>query len=306
MVTDGPIGSGSPRAPGRPLPLLVLGALIISFSPVFVKSAALDGLGPTSIAFWRLALGGAPLVVLAAVKRTPLRISRRVLGMAILAGAVFTADLYLWHRSIHLIGAGLATILGNTQVFNTAILAWLLFRERPAARFYPAAILGLAGVSLLVGVGGGVAMVGDHLAGVLFGLGTGVAYACYLVTTRSMAQRTSRPPLLTIVAWVSIMGAVCSLVVCGFEDDPFLPTSGTTWANLVGLGVLVQAAGWWAITAALPRVKGSTAGLVLLLQPVLATVWGVVLFGETLAVMQLAGAGLTIFAIYLGTGVGNR
>ncbi|MFH2051659.1 MAG: DMT family transporter [bacterium] len=291
---------------GRPLPLLVLGAVIISFSPVFVKSAAIAGLGPTSIAFWRLALGAGPLFIMAAFRRTPLGISRRVLGLALLAGAVFTVDLFLWHRSIRLIGAGPATILGNTQVFNTAILTWLLFRERPAVRFYPAAVLGLAGVALLVGVGGGDALAGDHLAGVLFGLGTGVAYACYLVTTRSMAQRASRPPLLTIVAWVSLMGAVCSLAVCGFEDDPFMPHRAGTWAHLIGLGVLVQAAGWWAITAALPRVKGSTAGLVLLLQPVLATVWGVVLFGESLAGMQLAGAGLTIFAIYLGTGVGKR
>ena len=291
----------APPAAGRPLLLLLLGAVIISLSPVFVKAAALDGLGPTSIAFWRLALGAAPLAVLAAVRGERLRVSRRVFALALLAGAVFTADLFLWHRAIGLVGAGLATILGNTQVFNTALLAWLLLGERPARSFYPAAALGLAGVVLLVGVGSGIALEGRYLAGVVMGLGTGVAYACYLLTTRAIAQRPSRPALLVIVAWVSVLGAVCSGMVCAVEDDAFWPRSAGTWLNLAGLGVLVQAAGWWVITAALPRLRGATAGLVLLLQPVLATVWGALLFGERMQPVQLAGAGLTLAAIYLGT-----
>ncbi|MFN2371222.1 MAG: DMT family transporter [Candidatus Krumholzibacteriia bacterium] len=307
---DGPPVRGAAatgaRGPGRPLAQLVLGAVIISASPVFVKAAALDGLGPTSIAFWRLALGAAPLLVLARARGEDLRVSRRVFGLALLAGAVFTADLFLWHRSINLVGAGLATILGNTQVFNTAVLAWLLLGERPARSFFPAAALGLAGVVLLVGLGSGVALEGRYLLGVVLGLGTGVAYAGFLLITRTMARRPSRPALLVIVAWVSLLGAACSGAVCLLEDDAFLPRSWGTWLNLAGLGVLVQAVGWWVITAALPRLPGATAGLVLLLQPVLATVWGALLFGERLGPLQLAGAGLTLAAIHLGTRAGPR
>ncbi len=281
--------------------LLVVGAVLISFSPIFVKAAALDGLGPTSIAFWRLVLGAIPLILVARLRGTSLAIPRRGVVLALLAGAVFTLDLYLWHRAIHLVGAGMATILGNTQVFNTALLAWLVFRERPARSFYLAAVLGLAGVALLVGLGGSVPLSGDYLVGIFFGLGTGVAYALYLMVTRALAGGTPRPPLLAIVTWITILGAACSLLVCLTEGDPFLPRTVTTWFNLLGLGVLVQAAGWWVITAGLPQVKGSTAGLVLLLQPVLATAWGWLFFAETLAWPQLGGAALTLSAIYLGT-----
>ncbi len=285
----------------RGMLLLVIGAVLISFSPVFVKVAALEGLGPTSIAFWRLLLGAIPLFLVAGLRHTPLRITRRVFALALLAGAVFTLDLSLWHRAIHLVGAGMATILGNTQVFNTALLAWLIFREKPLRSFYLAAVLGLVGVSLLVGLGGGIALTGPYLVGIIFGLATGVAYACYLMVTRSLAKASERPPLLTLVAWITLLGAACSLVVCLTESDPFLPRSAETWLSLVGLGILVQAAGWWIITAGLPQVKGSTAGLLLLLQPVLATIWGRLLFGETLALQQLAGGVITLGAIYLGT-----
>lgn len=285
----------------RPLGQLVLGAALISFSPVFVKAAALEGLGPTSIAFWRLALGAAPLVVIVRLRGESLRIGGRALLLAAVAGVIFTADLYLWHRAIPMVGTGLATILGNTQVFNSALLAWLLFRERPAAVFYPAAVLGLGGVALLVGAGGGIQAPGDYGLGLVFGLATGLAYACYLMTTRTLARLPRGPALPVVVAWITIMGATGSGLVCLTESDRFLPAHPVTWLHLLGLGVLVQAAGWWVITAGLRHVKGSTAGLVLLLQPVLATVWGMLLFGEVFTWRQIAGAVLTLGAIALGT-----
>ncbi len=290
---------------GRALALLTAGALGISLSPVFVKYAVIDGSGPTAVAFWRMALGAAPLFALAAVRRSPLGLPRPLLGLAVLAGVIFTIDLALWHRSIGLIGAGLATVLGNTQVFNTALLTWLVFGERPRAAFYPAAAAGLAGVALLVGVGGPAGQHPDHVRGVLYGVGTGVAYAGYLVTTRTIARRPGRPPMLVVVAWLSLLGAAASLVACAGETGAFWPRTARAWGALAGLGVVVQAASWWAITTALPQVPGATAGLVLLLQPALATVWGWLLFGERLGAAQLAGAALVLGAIYLGTTRGS-
>ncbi|NCQ33655.1 hypothetical protein GW813_00995 [bacterium] len=52
-------------------------------------------------------------------------------------------------------------------------------------------------------------------------------------------------------------------------------------------------------------MSGATAGLILLLQPVLATVWGRLAFAETLDPVQMLAAALTLGAIYLGT-AGSR
>jgi drug/metabolite transporter (DMT)-like permease len=45
----------------------------------------------------------------------------------------------------------------------------------------------------------------------------------------------------------------------------------------------------------------SRAGLVLLAQPVLATIWGALFFDEILSPRQIGGAALTILAIGLGS-----
>lgn len=289
------------------LALLILGGVCISWAAILVKVAARQELGPTSIAFWRLLTGAVTLFAAAALTGRPLLLPPRLALLACLGGTIFTADLFLWHRSIHLVGAGLATILASTQVFNTAILNWIFVGEKPRGRFFFAAAAGLFGVALLAGVGSDIALSGDYLRGVLLGLATGLAYGSYLLTTRHLGRR--EPPLspITIVAWLSLGGAASSGLICLFENDPFLPATVTAWAALLALGIAVQAGGWWAIATALPRVRGATGGLVLLLQPVLATVWGGLLFGERLAPLQLLGALLTLGAIYAGTlGPGRR
>jgi drug/metabolite transporter (DMT)-like permease len=289
------------------LALLLFGGVCISWAAILVRVATGQGLGPTSIAFWRLLAGTITLFTFAAIAHKPLLLPPRLMALACLGGAIFTTDLFLWHRSINLVGAGLATILASTQVFNTAILNWLIFGERPRARFFAAAAAGLVGVALVAGVGSDIAFSGEYLRGVLLGLATGLAYGSYLVTTRHLGRQ--EPPLspITIVAWLSLGGALSSGLICLFEHDAFLPRTSTAWLSLVALGAGVQASGWWAIATALPRVRGATGGLVLLLQPVLATVWGWLLFSERLAPLQLVGALVTLGAIYTGTlGLGAR
>lgn len=290
------------RRPVLPtLALLLFGGVCISWAPILVKVAAREGLGPTAIAFWRLLAGAVTLFAMAVLTGRPLLLQPRLALLAGLGGAIFTADLFLWHRSINLIGAGLATIFAATQVFNTAILNWVFVGEKPRGRFFVAAGVGLLGVALLAGIGSGITLAGDYLRGVLLGLATGLAYGGYLLTTRQLGRQ--EPPLspVTIVAWLSLGGAATSGLICLFENDAFAPRSSTAWWSLVALGTGVQAGGWWAIATALPRVRGATGGLVLLLQPVLATAWGWLLFGERLRPLQLLGALLTLGAIYAGT-----
>lgn len=289
------------------LALLVFGGVCISWAPILVKVAARSGLGPTSIAFWRLLTGAATLFAAAALAGRPLLLPPRQALLACLGGTIFTADLFLWHRSIYLVGAGMATIFASTQVFNTAILNWVFVGEKPRGRFFVAAGVGLLGVALLAGVGSDIALTGDYLRGVVLGLATGLAYGGYLLTTRQLGRQEPQLSPITIVAWLSLGGAASSGLICLFENDTFLPRAAPAWLALVALGAGVQAAGWWAIATALPRVRGATGGLVLLLQPLLATVWGWLLFGERLLPLQLAGALLTLGAIYAGTlGLGRR
>jgi drug/metabolite transporter (DMT)-like permease len=80
-----------------------------------------------------------------------------------------------------------------------------------------------------------------------------------------------------------------------------LPPGLAALGILFSLALVAQALGWWAIVSALPKLKAARGGLVILLQPVLATVWGVIFFAEHLTVLQVFGAALTLGAVYFGS-----
>ena len=84
------------------------------------------------------------------------------------------------------------------------------------------------------------------------------------------------------------------------ESAPMIPPDTASWLYLISLGLVAQALGWWAITSSLAKIVASRAGLILLLQPTLAMVWGVMMFSEQFTPTQALGATITLTAIYFG------
>jgi drug/metabolite transporter (DMT)-like permease len=283
------------------LALLAFGALCVSFAAVFVKLVDPEALGPTAIGFWRALSGSVVLFMWAAVGGKALRMPPVVLRFSLLAGFVFFLDLYFWHRSIIYAGAGMATILANTQVFVAAVLAAFVFKERLSVAFFAAAVTAVAGIALLVGVGSDIAFGSIYLAGIVFGLLTGLVYGIYLVIMKRIGQEEKRPHFLTIMAWTSLFTAVFLGLATALESSAIVPPDAYHWVVLVSLGLVAQALGWWAITSALPRLATSRSSLGLLLQPVLTTVWGYLFFSEYLTPLQIVGAAITLAAIYYGS-----
>jgi drug/metabolite transporter (DMT)-like permease len=258
-------------------------------------------MGPSAIGFWRTLFGGGALFLVAAISHRRLILSRSLVPWSILAGFIFFSDLFFWHRSIIMIGAGLATILVMTQVFVTAILGRWVFGERLRLSFFLSALAAVGGVTLLIGVGSEIKFSSEYLWGAGLGLLTGVSYGSYLVTLKKMGHRAVPPDFIVFMAWTSIFTTAFLLVAALLEEGPMVPPDLYSWIVLVALGVVVQALGWWFVTRSLPRLEASRGSLVMVLQPVLTTVWGYLLFSEHLTWLQLLGASITLTAVYYGS-----
>ncbi|MFN8620530.1 MAG: hypothetical protein U0869_07290 [Chloroflexota bacterium] len=83
---------------------------------------------------------------------------------ALLAG-VFAADLVLFHHGIHLMGAGLATVMSNVQVVIVLLATWAFPGERPSNPSSWACPWPSACVVLISGILGGGAYGSDPQAG---------------------------------------------------------------------------------------------------------------------------------------------
>jgi drug/metabolite transporter (DMT)-like permease len=281
----------------RPVLAGTLGALTIAFSAIFVSLADVS---PATAAIFRCAYALPLLALIARYEQR--RYGPRASGqrrLAWIAGAFFAADLVLWHHAIEEVGAGLATVLGNTQVVIVPIAAWLFLGEKPGGRVAVSVPIVLIGVVLISGVlGGGVPFGRDPILGVLFGIGTGLAYAGFLLVQRRANQDHRRPagPLFD----ASLSAAICSLLIglpLGEVDlVPAWPSHG--WLMLLAIGV--QVGGWLLISISLPRLPAAITSVVLTVQPVGSVVLGIWILAEAPSAFQLFGV-LLILAGLLTT-----
>ena len=274
---------------------------MLSLTPMFTKKLGLHGIGPTEIGFWRTLIGALIFALWIAVSGRSFLLPKRIALWSLLGGVLFAGDLFNWHRSILIVGSGMATILGNTQVFATAILSYFLFKEKLTIRFVIAALLAVAGVALLVGFGSGIAFSAEYLAGVVYGLLTGVFYANYIIALRKAGARKPRPDFVVVMGYASVSTAVTLGIISLFEHGVPAVPDAYGLALLVGLALVGQVVGWWMISSSLPHVRGAISGLMLLIQPVGATIIGAIVFGESLRALQISGAIITLVCIYVGS-----
>jgi drug/metabolite transporter (DMT)-like permease len=236
-----------------------------------------------------------------------MRLRPKVRGTILaLGGVLFAGDLVAWHLSIEYVGAGMATVLGNTQVFWTALIARLLFGEALGRRYLWAVLLAFAGVALLSGVGSSVTFSDEHVLGVVLGLVTGLCYASYIVLLQrsAVAGRDADDPLglaMITLAWLTLFTAVGSAGLGAVAGQSIELETGSQLGFVVAIALLIQVLAWLIISRGLEQAPASRAALVILMQPALATVWGLLVFGEDLSPLQIAGAGVTLAGVYLGS-----
>jgi drug/metabolite transporter (DMT)-like permease len=282
----------------RPVLAAILGALTIAFSAIFVRLADVS---PATAAIFRCAYALPLLGALAWYERR--RYGPRAAGQARLAwiaGAFFAADLVLWHHAIEEVGAGLATVLGNTQVVFVPIAAWLVLGERPGARVAASVPVVMIGVVLISGVlGGGQAYGRDPVLGVLFGIGTGLAYAGFLLVQRRANADHRRPagPLFDATLSAAVFSLLIGLPLGEVDLVPTWPAHG--WLLLLGLAV--QVGGWLLISISLPRLPAAITSVVLTLQPVGSVLLGIWILAEAPSAFQLIGVLFIIAGLLMTT-----
>ena len=280
----------------RPMLAATLGAACISCSAILVTLA---GTAAATTAFFRCLLALPVLAVLTLIeqRRHGRRPARARLG-AVVAGLLLAVDLVLWNHAIAEVGAGIATVLGNLQLAFVAGAAWLLFSERPSRRFLFMLPVVMAGVVLV----SGLADSGGHhaLAGIIYGIGTSIAYAAFLLIFRHSSTGTEHVagPLTDATAGAALGALVLGLLFGGFT----LHISWSAFAWLLLLATSSQTIGWLLITSSLPRLPAAVSSLLLLLQPAAALVVAAAVLGQRPTLLQLAGAVLVCGGVLAASG----
>jgi drug/metabolite transporter (DMT)-like permease len=269
--------------------MLVFGACVIGFSGAFTR---LTGTGPAAAGFWRLFTA---LPLLAIMARSATGEIGRPTRIALLAGLLFALDLGFWHYGLRYTGVAVSTVLSNLTPVVVTAFAWVFFKQRPRAAFLLAMAIAVGGAWMIgVGKGAGAPALNAPLGNAL-SLVTAFWYALYFLAV-SQARRSMAASRLML--WSSLVGAPLLLATAALLGEQIWPTTLAGAAACVGLG-LIHIGGQGSIAWAMGRLPASLASVVVLVQPVVATYAGWLLFGEALGPLQAAGAVVALGGVVL-------
>jgi drug/metabolite transporter (DMT)-like permease len=288
--------------------LLLFGASVIGAGTVLVRLA---GAGAAAAGGWRLLFALPWLLVLTGLERRrgggrgPARPAGRwgaPLPILLLCGLTFALDLTFWHYSLRLTAIANSTVLANLTPVIVTVMAWLLFRERPAPVFVGGLVLALGGAAVMAlakgQAGAQVApLLGDGLA-----VGASFWYAFYFLAVRT-ARRTASA--LQVMLASSLVGLPLVFAAAALFHERLAPSTPGGWAACVALGVM-HVSGQGAIAWSLGRVPTALAAVVVLCQPVVAALAGWLVFGEAVGPVQGLGALLALGGIALAQAAARR
>ncbi len=275
---------------GLAITALVLGALAIGFSPIFVR---LTGTGPAAAGFWRLTMALPALLALTLANR-PAGGLQGPKPITLLAGLFFALDLGFWHYGVKFTTVANATILANLSPVVVTAAAWLMLGERPRKTFLAGLALSLAGVWAIAaakGAGGGL----DPGLGEALSITTAVWYAGYMLCVRRLRSTQTASE---VMLWSSGFGAPLILAAALLLHERILPTSLGGWGACIGLGA-VHVVGQGCIAWALGRLPAATAAVVILVQPVLTAILGWLIFAEALGPLQALGGAVALAGVVI-------
>ncbi|VXB92539.1 conserved membrane hypothetical protein [Luteimonas sp. 9C] len=284
---------------------MLTGAALIGTNGLMVRLA---GTPPTVSAFYRMLFAGVLLALFVHLRRDWRPLPRRMWWLALLPATAFAADLWLWHRSILLIGPGLATLLANAQVFFMALAGVVLFGERVGLRFVAGIALAFFGLWLMLGADWAT-LPADYRWGVWLGLATGLCYAVYNIGLRHVqragnvgaSSAAASAPVAQVLAMVSLLCAGLLGLAGVAEGVSFAIPAWQALGWLLLLAALGHCLSWILISRAMQHLSVALVGLLLLVQPVCAFLLDILVLQRETLPREWLGLAFTLAGIFLAS-----
>ena len=265
-----------------------------SVTTVLVARTGTNAFTIGAIRLWIAAL----LLAGAAYLLSPrIRLTAADLGRCAAMGLCMALYQVTYFSSVIMVGIALSSLIAICSApLIIVVLAAGVLHERPTRLAICALGLGVTGAAMLVAGQRPAAGVPLALAGgTALGLGAGLSYATYVVIAKVSVTRSAPLPLTagTFVAAAIMLAPTLWLA----RDLPRELALG--WPLLLYLGAVATAAAYALYTLGLRHISAGVAGILGLVEPLTATLLGVVAFGERLGAVGLLGAGLLFASIAL-------
>jgi drug/metabolite transporter (DMT)-like permease len=280
---------------------------MLSLSPAFVALAALfwglsggiggilmaNGWDALVVSFYRGAIGLLFVLLWLAVRPHGSGLaSGRLWFWSVIAGVGVAGNFAFYFMSIAEVSVGVAATLMYCAPVVVYLASFTLKLERPTPLKWAAIVMVMLGIVLLTRVyetgAGGVTLVGA-VAGLLAGL----CYAVFIFGFKYAAPHGSPQAILAIA--FAVLAAI--LIGLGDTDQALAVLSTPSWPLFVVLGVFGAGLSFILYIVGINHTAPAVASIVAMVEPVTASLFGVLFLNERLAGVQIVGMGLILATV---------
>jgi len=270
--------------------LLVVPGAIWGASFLFIAEG-MRSVGPNGVTFVRILIGFATLSLFPAARKPVMRSDWA--GIAGLGVLWLAFPLSMFPFAEQHVSSALTGMLNGANPLFTAIVAAAIARRAPARRVLAGVAVGMAGTGLMAlpTIGGGH----SSAAGVGMIMAALASYGFALNIARPLQQRNGALPVI----WRAQMFALVLTAPLGLPDVLAAHWKPGPVAALLALGSLGTGVAHAVMSVAAGRLGATRASGTTFLIPAVALVLGVVVRGEKVALLSVAGSGVCVGGAWL-------
>ncbi|MCA0173039.1 DMT family transporter [Bacillus sp. RAR_GA_16] len=260
------------------------------------------GWSPLVISFYRGAIGLVCLLFWLLLKRkgskgSSTKFSSKTVWWAMLAGVAVAGNFSFYFLSISESGVAVAsTLMYTAPIF--VLMSSFLFRIESITPFKVISmIVVMGGISLLTNIyETGIGQL--NVLGVIFGLLSGVSYALFIFGFKN-ASKNGRPPFILSIAFATFT-IVLFLFIDHSEARSVLLSEDLIW--FITLGIIGAGLSFYLYIEGLKKTSSSVASVIAMVEPVTASLFGLVVLGEVLTPTQSIGLVIILVTITMLSG----
>ncbi|WP_059170904.1 DMT family transporter [Bacillus sp. FJAT-27445] len=277
-----------------PLMMIAFSASLWGCIAIFVRGLSEIGFSAMEIVGIRVAIAAILLAAIGGLRyRNEMAIQLRDSWLFIGTG-IFSIVFFNWSyfTALNMMDVSLAVILLYTAPIFVSVLSFFIFKEKFTITKLVAVGGTFLGCVLVAGFRGGAGAVAP--IGLLIGLGAGFGYALYSIFGKA-ALRKYKP--FTITFYTFFVAALFLVPLTRLWEKGEVLLRGETLLYGVGLGIIPTVVAYFLYTKGLEKTDSSTAAIIATVEPIVATMVGVFLYGEGIGILQLIGSALILISV---------
>lgn len=209
----------------------------------------------------------------------------------LILGVLYTVCMIFEMYGLRLTESGVCSLIENMAIIMVPVYIAIWTRTLPKKKTMICAILAVIGVAFLSLTQNSAA--GTINMGIVYTILAALTYAACVIATDKVTE--DGDPITIGMLQLGTMG-VLSLIISLINADFSMPQDGTQWAMLLMLVLVCSCFGFTFQPVGQKYVSAEAAAVFTVINPLTASVMGIVVAGESISVMKIIG-----YILILGT-----